>query len=504
MRANLASKNTPAKDTKSNVALDSLCIELQYAFVAPSEQLLSANYLNLKQSPSASTGYRVPSLIFEKSKLLLRPSTYKEIIEERSALKLCGLPTCGTKLKSVPTNKTYYRLNLHKKEIFEEKDSYFCCKECCAKSMEFESNLEDVAVQFKSHTLEQIKQALQIIFSWYRGKIAVNIDIKLPSKPSPEPNHKIKEITKKIKGLKIREKNVAHNLHQTVSGDDDKANKRKWKRAESLRANNNRSSIRMEVDDDECKGNDDDDDDIPMTTMEQLFRIQREEKLRIEREAKLQKQNQSKDNCETEKVYESVNGRTVKRNDDLNEETLQKIEAEKERIVKEEKHRRLYDSMSDNAQLMGHYISWCTDFTTFYVMNDENGYVLWKQKAMNEYRDMYNDPILKQRQLSLRNNVSKYVMGLLTKFNVNVALTSTVCNELQALIETFDISSAIPSFTAKTWCFVAFVFLKLISNRFGQLKREMFDKTEVAKKVLDTIGFGEEYVTTLEQIVVFD
>ena len=544
-----------ARDSKASIAFDKLCMELQLAFVIPSDELIELNYLNLKsaqqQHIESPIGYHVPSVIFEQSKLLLRPGTYKEIIEERSALKQCGLATCGNKLKLVPSkSRTHYRLDIKKREISEETDSYFCCKECYQSSKKFETSLEDVAIQFKSEPLEKIKQSLQFIFTWYKGKIKIenknktNKDISSQIDDAIDPlnktkddsnssqsqsnmkktaNNKMDKLNEMVNDLKIIEKNVAFNLHKT---NQQTLPKKKWKKpinrlnkdkSKNVMKPKPKSKIKMEVQDQkeskEDNNNNNEDEALPeitMTKMEELFRIQQQEKLRIKQEAE-KKQNQSKDRSQDKDkdkdmmMDKSANGRKIKVNKkELDAETLEKIEEEKKRIAKEDKHRQLYASMSDNAQLMGYYIGWCTDATSFFIMNNDNGYNHWKLKTSNEYNDMYSDPLLKQRQQSLIQNVIKYIMGLLNKFNVNPTLTSTVCNEIHLLVETFDITQGIPSFTAKTWCFMAFVFLKLVSHRIKELKKEMFDNSEKVKLVLSTIGYGEEYVTTLEQIVVIE
>eukprot|EP01084_Bolivina_argentea_P066036 120363_1 len=489
------------KQSRNSIAFDQLCIELQYLFVAPSDELIALNYLDLKNASSSkpsTIGYHVPSLIFEKSSLLLRPSTYKEIIEERAATQSCGIPICSNKLKSIPNkNKKYYRLNVNKKEIYEEQDSYFCSKTCFQKSMQFELNLEDVAIQFKSHSLEKIKQALQFIFSWYKGKIKINIPIpsQTPNKSDPKNTN---QLTKMVENLKIVEKNVALNLH---TQNNTESPEKKWKRPIKISNKKKQPKIEMEVDDNKEEKKDND-NDIPMTKMEELFRIQQQEKLRMKKEANNDgDSNRSKDSVN---VAENENGKKVEMNGILNDEILDKIETEKLKMFQDERHRQLYNSLSDKAQIMGYYIGWCTDATSFFIMNDMNGYEHWRDKRMNVYNDVYCDPLLKQRQEMLINNVIKYINGLLGKFKVDVGLTSKICNEVHLLVDTFDITEGIPSWKAKTWCFIAIVFLKLISHRIDGLKKGMFDKNEMIKNVLGTIGFGEEYVDTLEGIVVLD
>merc|ERR1719385_600553 len=79
---------------KNTKAFHDLCTSLQLAFVIPSDELLAIDYLKLKSNPS-SIGYHVPPKVLEQSRLLLRPGTYQEIVEERAALKLCGYPCCS-------------------------------------------------------------------------------------------------------------------------------------------------------------------------------------------------------------------------------------------------------------------------------------------------------------------------------------------------------------------------------------------------------------------------
>ena len=123
---------------------------------------------------------------------------------------------------------------------------------------------------------------------------------------------------------------------------------------------------------------------------------------------------------------------------------------------------------------------------------------------MKHYNEMFSAPqTLRGRQNMLINNVMKYATGLLGKFEVNPAKHTLIERDMRLLIETFDIREGIPGFTAKAWCFIAFVFLKLLSHRIGDLK-QMFEKQDRVEAVLGTIGFGQEYVTTFEEIVVFD
>merc|ERR1719295_532976 len=156
---------------KNTKAFHDLCTSLQLAFVIPSDELLAIDYLKLKSNPS-SIGYHVPPKVLVQSRLLLRPGTYQEIVEERAALKLCGFPCCSKQLASVPDqNKVYFRVNLSKKQISEERDSNFCGKECHKKSLQFERSLDDVAIKYNSHSVEELKTALQIIMGWYKCKL---------------------------------------------------------------------------------------------------------------------------------------------------------------------------------------------------------------------------------------------------------------------------------------------------------------------------------------------
>lgn len=576
-------KHDALRQWRNTKAFNDLCLTLQLAFVVPSEELLAIDYLKLRSAPS-STGYHVPSKVLEQSRLLLRPGTYQEIVEERAAVKLCGYPCCSKQLRTVPNGKkVYFRLNLSKKEISEERESNFCCKDCHKKSLHFERSLDDVAIKYNSHSVDELKQALQTIMGWYKCKLhlvshpmmtpntntnvipmprsnhlnamhpsngtnhsaktlkvesvsnAVNVPTNPPTNPpSNAPTNPLEKMVEDL-NLKIIEKNVARNLHQ--NNNRNVTPKKKWKRPTASnrkrsvkskgtsKETSNGTANKMDVDATESitksvetlkvtanstdsKCNDDANRPLTMTEMEQLFRTAKREKERMEVMKQPQSSKWSKDteeDVEMEEVAESTNGRKVKVSKELSPEELEKMEQEKRRQIQEERKRTEYAAMSANAQLMGQYISWCNDATTDFVTQNETAYLKWKQIAMKHYNELFSAPeMLKERREMLINNVMKYVNGLLAKFEVNPILHTLIGRDIRLLVETFDIKEGIPAFTAKTWCFIAFVFLKLLSHRVTDLKLQMFGKGDRVKKVLGTIGFGQEYVTTFEEIVVFD
>jgi len=534
---------------KNSKAFHDLCLTLQLAFVVPSDELLAVDYLRLKSAPS-STGYHVPPKVLEQSRLLLRPGTYQEIVEERAALKLCGYPGCSSHLDSVPDpKKVYFRLNLSKKEISEERASSFCGKDCHRKSLQFERSLEDVAIKYNSHSVEELKQALQIITGWYHCKLHLVMpsnstifgmgapsDGPPPSSSSSRSSSKVSTVNpldKMVENLRLEivEKNVARNLHQNDPNTNGHPSgnavpKKKWKRPSPTkrprRSQPKRTTMDIEADDSKttmatklrsktairCEPAASN-EPLTRTAMEELFQTAQREKKRMEMEraepSKWSKDTMDDVEMEDVECVQSANGRTVKMCGDLSEEELAKMEEDKLRQIQEERTRIEYAAMSANAQLMGQYIGWCTDATSDFVMKREAAYLKWKEIAMRHYNEMFSAPkVLRERQDMLMNNVMKYVEGLLAKFGVNATLNVLIGREMRSLVETFDIKEGIPAFTPKTWCFIAFVFLKLVSHRIGDLKREMFGKKDRVEMVLGTIGFGQEYVITFEEIVVFD
>merc|ERR1712173_504941 len=118
---------------------------------------------------------------------------------------------------------------------------------------------------------------------------------------------------------------------------------------------------------------------------------------------------------------------------------------------------------------------------------------------------MFSVPhLLQKRREMLVKNVMKYTEGLLQKCGVHSAVHPLIATNIRLLVETFNIKEAIPGLSAKGWCFMAIVFLKLVSYRVEDLRRTMFDRAGVIQKVLGTIGYERERLTSFEAIVVYD
>jgi len=69
--------------------------------------------------PSRDNSYGVPEEILTLATPFLKPSSYMDVVEERTALHICGYPTCKQLLPHVTKKykKPQYRINISKRTV---------------------------------------------------------------------------------------------------------------------------------------------------------------------------------------------------------------------------------------------------------------------------------------------------------------------------------------------------------------------------------------------------
>ncbi|NWI98749.1 RPAP2 phosphatase, partial [Crypturellus undulatus] len=93
---------------------------------------------------------------------LITPSHYKDIVDERSIIKLCGYPLCQNKLENVPKQK--YRISTKTNRVYDITErKCFCSNFCYRASKYFEAQISKSPVWMR----EEEKQLISVFYFFH-------------------------------------------------------------------------------------------------------------------------------------------------------------------------------------------------------------------------------------------------------------------------------------------------------------------------------------------------